>query len=107
MLGVISYCYSKGVVSSHQIEEHLWRNAAFLSAFGDDLPTAPKIRQFRRKHRDVILATIERALQHFWSRRSEKPGDPGETACDASLSAHVRARQILDAAVFVDGLELE
>ena len=110
MLGVISYCYAKGVVSSREIEEHLWRNTAFLNAFGEDLPTAQAIRRFRRQHREAILATIESALQHFWSRRSEvspETGTTGETARNVSSSPQVRARQLLDAAMFMDGLELE
>ena len=110
MLGVISYCYAKGVVSSREIEEHLWRNPAFLSAFGEDLPTAQIIRRFRRQHREAILATIENALQHFWSRRSETSpdtGTTGETAPNASSSPHGRAQQLVDAAMLMDGLDLE
>ena len=110
MLRVISYCYAKGVVSSREIEEHLWRNDAFLSAFGEDLPTAQTIRRFRRQHREAILATIESALQHFLSRRSEPAlglGTTRETACKASASPHAQAQQLVDAAMLMDGLELE
>jgi hypothetical protein len=110
MLGVISYCYVKGVISSREIEEHLWRTRAFLSAFGEELPTAPTIRRFRRQHREAILATIESALQHFLSRRSEPPPDTGATgerARNASPSPHARAQQLLDTAILMDGLELE
>jgi hypothetical protein len=110
MLGVISYCYAKGVVSSREIEEHLWRNAAFLRAFGEDLPTAQAIRRFRRQHREAILATIESALQHFWSRRSEPSldtGTTGETPRNAFSSPHAQAQQLVDAAMLMDGLELE
>jgi hypothetical protein len=109
MLGVISYCYAKGVVSSREIEEHLWRNAAFLSAFGEDLPTARTIRRFRRQHREAILATVESALQHFGRRCSEPPPDTataGEPACKSSESPHARAQQLVDAARLMDGLEL-
>ena len=110
MLGVISYCYSKGVVGSHEIEQHLWRNAAFLNAFGEDLPTAQTIRCFRRQHREAILATIERALDYFGKRQSEPPPasvTTCETACAVATSPRVRAQQMLDAANNVDSMEPE
>src|SRR5687768_7616846 len=34
LLGVISYCYSKGVVSSAAIEREIWASPEFLAAFG-------------------------------------------------------------------------
>jgi hypothetical protein len=112
LLGVISYCYCKGVIRSCEIEEHLVRNAAFRIAFGENLPTAQTIRSFRRRHRDVILATIERALQYFWGHCPEPPPHP-ETSCsrsrdlELSSSARLRARQIFEAAMFMDRVEFE
>ena len=96
MLGVISYCYLKGIFDSGSIERRLWQDAAFLSNFGDKTPTAPRIRAFRRRHRAAILATIEWALVAF--RKRAVPTLP------ATENAHAKAEHLLDMANLMDQL---
>lgn len=71
LLGVISYCYTKGLFSSAAIERELWKTPAFLKAFGNRLPNAEQIRQFRRTHRPAILDVIEHALAEFSQREPD------------------------------------
>jgi hypothetical protein len=98
MLGVITYCYVKGVFDSGEIERRLWQDAAFLATFGDGLPTAQGIRRFRRQHHAAILATIENAMRRF-EKRTAANAPPG-----ISDSAHVRAEHLLDMASLMDQL---
>jgi hypothetical protein len=96
MLGAISYCYIKGVFESDEIERRLWQDRAFLATFGNELPTALKIRNFRRDHRPAILAIIENAVSRFQERRS------GGDSTNASETAHIKAEQLLNMANWMD-----
>lgn len=98
MLGVISYCYIKGVFESDEIERRLWQDNTFLATFGNELPTALKIRNFRREHRTAILAIIENAVNRFEERRS------GGDSANVSGTAHVKAEELLKMANLMDHL---
>lgn len=67
LLGVLSYCYASGVYDSAEIENRLWEDHTFRARFDQQLPTAPRIRQFRRRHRPQLLSIITSALR---ARRS-------------------------------------
>jgi hypothetical protein len=105
MIGVISYCYVKGIFESNEIERRLWRDETFLASFGNELPTAQKIRVFRRQHRAAILATIEHALAGFRQRsthsKSEPPA-PGNDDIPGTL--HAKAEHLLEMASVMDRL---
>ena len=105
MLGVISYCYAKGLFDSEEIERRLWLDDAFLATFGDEIPGAQKIRSFRRNHHENILAIIEQALQQYGQRTSSPPHPPaGDTPKPATESVRLKARQLLDMASIMDQL---
>lgn len=106
LLGVVSYCYTKGVFSSAEIEERLWTDAAFVSTFGRETPTADKIRSFRRQHGKTILATIEHALQDFCSRPAHS-GNPKIicTTAGAVDWARCKAHELLEMAKATDSVE--
>ncbi len=100
MLAVLSYCYASGVYASAEIENRLWRDDAFLARFDQQLPTAPRIRQFRRQHRQKIIHVIETALKAQRERgAAAQPSavalhDPVATA--AKLLEYVTATDSLD-----------
>jgi hypothetical protein len=105
MLGVISYCYTKGLFDSEEIERRLWEDDAFLATFSNEIPSAQRIRNFRRNHRENILAIIEQALQQYGQRTSSPSGpvshDTSEAVCE---SVRLKAQQLLDMANIMDQL---
>lgn len=105
MLGVISYCYAKGLFDSAKIEDRLWEDEAFLATFGNEIPSAQKIRCFRRNHRENILAIIEQALQQYGQRTSSPPHPAaGDMPKPVVESVRLKARQLLDMASIMDQL---
>lgn len=108
MLGVISYCYMKGVFDSEEIERRLWQDTAFLATFGRETPTAQTIRCFRRQYRAVIMATIERALGGFRRRMAaEAPENRTGASQPLSDAIHFQASHLLDMASIMDQLSPE
>ena len=107
MLGVVSYCYTKGLFSSSEIEERLWAEPAFLATFGTEPPTAARIRCFRREHREDIIATIEHALQDFCARPASPAGHHKIICATAGAMdwAKKKAHELLDMAKFTDSME--
>jgi hypothetical protein len=106
MLGVISYCYAKGLFDSEEIEQLLWRDHAFLATFEGDIPAAWAIRCFRRRHHGNILAIIEQALQEYRRRTQNHPSLPAETDATPPHSDSVRmnAERLLAMANVTDQL---
>jgi hypothetical protein len=111
MLGVVSYCYTKGVFSSVEIEERLWHDPAFLSTFGSETPTAAKIRAFRREHRENLVATIERALQDFClPGSSQSLNAPPKLICMTAGTrdwARRKAQELMEMGRFADTIDAE
>ena len=105
MLALISYCYAKELLDSVEIEHRLWQDDAFLATFGNDLPSAQKLRAFRRRHRQNILAIIEQALQESRLHASN-PSSPASHLAPqpAAESARRQAEQLLDMANIMDQL---
>ncbi len=106
MLGVVSYCYAKGLFCSAEIEHELWETPAFLAAFGHNLPTSQQIRNFRRRHRLLILSVVEQALEEF-SRREPSRVRAQVIAAEADLALPVQAlaQWLLDRANLSDSME--
>jgi hypothetical protein len=103
MLGLISYCYAKGLFDSAEIARRLWREEAFLATFGNDIPSAKSIRCFRRKHRENILAVIEQALQEYRQRTSTvTPSARQDAGEPASESVRLKAQHLVQMASIMD-----
>jgi hypothetical protein len=108
MLGVISYCYAKGLFNSVEIEHELWETPAFLAAFGNNLPTARQIRSFRRHNRPIILSVVEQALQEFSNREPRWVREQVIAAeADLTVPAQALASWLLDMANYSDSMETE
>ena len=63
MLGMVTYCYAKGVLASQDIERNLWKDDAVRSSFESDLPSFRTIRRFRRLNHDTIQTCLEKTLR--------------------------------------------
>lgn len=59
MLGLISYCYARGIFRSDDIARRLREDPELARSFGKELPDGPAIRRFRRRHSDEIEETLE------------------------------------------------
>ena len=65
MIGVITYCYTKGVLSAAEIEQSLWKDATLRGRYSEQLPTAKTISRFRRLNRALIQTCLENALRRI------------------------------------------
>lgn len=126
MLGVVSYCYTKGVFASDDIGRKLASDAAVRAAVGDDIPRSEDIRRFRKLNREAIQSTVEKALAfackkmvEAWSPKNPFRGQTGgafelpvETLpvdgrredTDSFVRREASAR--LDKATFIDGMSM-
>lgn len=96
MLGVITYCYARGVFSSGEIAELLQNEPELRKSVGARLPDEAVVRRFRRQY----AAEIEEALESLY--RAYPPGqDPtlptGRASKLRSLSKRQAGYRIHDA----------
>ena len=124
MLGVVSYCYTKGVYASEDIGRELSQEPLVQQVAHGDVPRPEDIRRFRRFNREAIQKTVEKALAfarrkvvEAWSptnpfRHAASPGPVVEsTPVDArrdDTATFVRrdASDRLDKATFIDGMSM-
>lgn len=118
VLGIVSYCYAKGVYSSDEIERKMLSNPELRAACGDAVPSAGALRRFRRLNRDAIMATLERFFRRLRRQRMTEllPGSapvppthqpsgfqagPGE---DTEVIGRREAQDRVEKASFIDGM---
>ena len=65
MVKVITYCYTKGVLSAAEIEQSLWKDDIVRGRCSAEIPTARTISRFRRLNRTLILTCLEKALRRI------------------------------------------
>ena len=65
MVGVITYCYTKGVLGAAEIEQGLWKDDTLRSKCAAQIPTARTISRFRRMNRTLIQTCLENALRRI------------------------------------------
>ena len=117
MLGVVSYCYSKGIYSSEDIERKLLQDPAVRASCQGDVPRPEAIRRFRRLNREAIQTTLEKALRYTRKRiRSlvapENPFTPDTLPVatgpveETQVFARREAMERLDKATFMDGMSM-
>jgi hypothetical protein len=101
MLGLISYCYVRGVFSSKEIAERLKREPELRKQFGRHLPDEQTIKVFRRRH----AAEIEDLLETVY--RAFPPGAPkmsAETTASETEIVHREASERLHDAFWEDAM---
>jgi hypothetical protein len=126
MLGVVSYCYTKGVFAADDIGRKLAGDPSIRVVAGDDIPRPEDIRRFRKLNREAIQSTVEKALAfarkkvaETWSPTNPFRGMAGgnpRTPVDAvpvdgrreDTQCFVRrdASERLDKASFIDGMSM-
>jgi hypothetical protein len=128
MLGVVSYCYAKGIYGSKEIGRKMAQDPVFRAACKNEVPRPEDIRRFRRLNRDAILKTLEKVLQFARTRVAEawSPVNPFRSNAPASSAARApepakpvamskedpqtfarrEASDRLDRATFIDGMSM-
>jgi hypothetical protein len=118
MLGVVSYCYVKGIYGSEDIGCQLNQDAKLRAACRDQLPRPDEIRRFRRLNRAAIQKTLEKVLKlarqkvaEVWAPSNPFRGEstvPGATGLEADTQASVsrEAAERVDRATFIDGMSM-
>ena len=124
MLGVVSYCYTKGVYASEDIGRELVKDPAAREAAHGDLPRPEDIRRFRRLNRGAIQATMEKALAFARRKVVEawSPANPFRSPAsgvtpvgalpvdgkpeDTTSFARRNASERIDKATFIDGMSM-
>lgn len=87
MLGLIGYCYVRGVFSSKEIAERLKAEPELRKRFGRHLPDEQAIKVFRRRH----AADIENLLETVY--RAFPPGDSSMSVEPASSQTEIVHRE--------------
>lgn len=120
MLGVVSYCYAKGVYSSNDIGLKLNQDPAFRASCQNEVPRPEDIRRFRRLNREAIQKTLEKALRFARAKVAEawSPSNPfrGESPAPTALVTgrpeetqsfdRREASERIDKATFIDGMSM-
>ncbi len=91
MLGLISYCYAKGVFRSEEIAKLLKADPELKSRFGRKLPDEADLRRFRRRY----SAEIEDTLETLY--RAERKDESSDT-----VVLHKNAQERLHTAAWTD-----
>ena len=122
MLGVVSYCYSKGIYSSTDIGRKLAQDPTVRATCGNEVPRPEDIRQFRRLNREAIQRNLEKFFRHARYKIAEawRPSNPfrpkpgkSPTAMPApprkeetKVYARREASERIDKATFIDGMSM-
>jgi hypothetical protein len=117
ILGIVSYCYAKGVYAAEDIERKLLKNPQVRAACGNEVPRASVIRRFRRLNREAILSLLERFFRRTRKRSmptapraseseaaSPTPGASSPDADNTQVLARNEAVSRLEKAAFIDGM---
>jgi hypothetical protein len=122
MLGVVSYCYSKGVYGSNDIGRKMAQDPAVRATCGNGVPRPEDIRRFRRLNREAIQKTLEKFFRHARYKLSEawapsnpfrpKPGQSPTSVTtpfrkeETKVYAKREASERIDKATFIDGMSM-
>lgn len=116
LLGVVSYCYAKGVYDSAEIEDKMRQSPELRAATHDNIPGASLIRRFRRLNREAIHAMLEEAFRFLRHKAKASacvplPGQPpthrGSGTFDPETTVtfvRKEAERTLNEAAFVDNM---
>jgi hypothetical protein len=77
ILGVITYCYVRGVFSSKEIAEKLKYEPQLRKSFGRHLPDEGAIKAFRRRYAAEIEELLETVYRAFPPASSNAPAGAG------------------------------
>lgn len=124
MLGVVSYCYTKGIYASEDIGRELSQEPLARQVAHGDVPRPEDIRRFRRLNREAIQKTVEKALAfartkvvEAWSPTNPFRNAPSSGPVVESMPVDARredtatfvrrdASDRIDKATFIDGMSM-
>jgi len=87
LLGVITYCYARGVFSSKEIADKLRQEPALRKSFGRHLPDETAIKAFRRLYAAEIEDLLETAYRAF------PPENPKISAAQGATETEIVHRE--------------
>jgi hypothetical protein len=76
LLGLLTYCYARSVLSSRAITEIAEADPAVRSLCGDAIPERDEIAGFRRAHRALIQECMKQVYEAAWQAMVHEAG-PG------------------------------
>jgi len=79
MLGVMTYCYARGVFCSKDIAAFLKEEPELRKSLGRKLPDEETVRRFRRRYATEIEETLENVYRVFPANQSTEPKAPGQS----------------------------
>lgn len=121
LLAILSYCFTKGLYSCHDIEEAILRDPEIRALFGTDVPDDRALRRFRRTHRETIQSILETAFTEAQAQSGQIPQDHLQRCCqpnsrissssraeaaDGTASSEIRraVQDRIQKALFIDGM---
>ena len=109
LLGAVSYCYSKGVYRSEDIEHSMLKDPELRASIGNEVPDAHAIRRFRRYNREAILTTLGKFFR--WRRAQAIVAAEKETGVAAPAASEntqffvkTEAKDTVEKAAWVDNM---
>jgi len=102
MLGLVTYCYAKGIYGSSEVAQEL-RNRMQQNS----IPDAKTIRRFRRLNRGVLQTTLEKALRLIRRSRRKKapvpaPGIESSASDETIIMTRREAADKIETAAIID-----
>jgi hypothetical protein len=80
LLGLLTYCYARSVLSSRAITEIAEADPAVRSLCGDAIPERDEIAGFRRAHRALIQECMKQVYEAAWQAMVNQ-ATPGTVPC--------------------------
>lgn len=103
LLGLLTYCYARGVYGSTDIERLMRKDKLFRAVCREEFPDARMLRRFRRENRPALQDCLSLVLRlSVPNTESERMGD----AWNAEQSSEEALRR-LDMAACMDTLDME
>ena len=96
MLGVITYCYVRGVFSSKEISGRLKHEPQLRKSFGRHLPDEVTIKAFRRRYAAQIEDVLETVYRAFPPNQTKTAAEQG--ASQTEIVHHEAVERLHDAA---------
>lgn len=103
LLALLSYCYSREIYGSADIENRLLRDLDFCRLCQNRLPDAAVIRRFRRENREAIQSCLTATLR-FQVQQKVKAGFVTKVNI-AQFAAEANRRMIM--AMFTDSMQMD
>lgn len=103
LLAMLTYCYSRGIYGSEEVEELMRRDVNFRALCQNEFPDARVIRRFRRHNREVLHSCVMLTLQLLCEQNVAQ----GTITRINDLQIAEEASRRLTMAMFMDSVDLD